>query len=211
METADRGNVPLLMLCGSLVYGAILLGLPFVRWELIELLTPFLEPLWVELPAHASFLAMLLWSAVYAPRALRRRQRAALLALGVNLATIAAVLLIPFGQIVVALDFRVHRAERERVVADVVSGTLQPNVGHSSAVIRVPPSYGRVSKGDNEIIVERDGGGLSITFFTVRGIVDNWSGFIYRSDGHSPTEADIGGLILELIKLDDHWYWIATT
>ncbi len=68
-----------------------------------------------------------------------------------------------------------------------------------------------VKKGDNEIIVERDGGGLSITFFTVRGIVDNWSGFIYRSDGHSPTEADIGGLILELIKLDDHWYWIATT
>ena len=51
----------------------------------------------------------------------------------------------------------------------------------------------------------------AIFFFTFRGILDNFSGFIYRSDDNPPLNGDFSGDFVEMKKLRSHWFWAAST
>jgi hypothetical protein len=212
MAAARRDTTSIFMLSVALGCGALLIVLNFARWDLIDVLTPFLEPLLVELPLHGLFVAALVGSIVSLCLRLRRGwDWFALLPLAINLATIAAIVLIPFNEIIIDRDFHDHRAQRERVVADVASGALQPNLGYTNRMIHLSDTYGRVSKGGNDVEVGRGGDVLRVTFFTYRGILDNYSGFIYCADGIAPTEEILGGQIVEIEQYDARWYWVSMT
>ncbi len=180
--------------------------------DLIHLLPSFPMRIFVELPAYAAFVFVLVGSLIFLPWGLWHGQRwSAVLPLTIGLVTIAALLLIPFKELGITRDFQVYHAQRERVVADVVSGVLQPNVLHNDRVIHLPTSYGSVSEGGNDIVVDREGEVLRVMFFINRGVIDNYSGFVYCADGIAPTNETLGGQIVEIDQYDPHWFWVSVT
>ena len=81
------------------------------------------------------------------------------------------------------LDFKMHKTDREKVVSMVESGKLKENVPDSPSFIQLPKRYDHLSKGGGEVIAVQKGERLTILFFTYRGILDNFSGFVYSPNG----------------------------
>jgi len=57
--------------------------------------------------------------------------------------------------------------------------------------------------------VEKKETEMYVLFFRYKGVLDNFSGYMYRSDD-SPPRNEFGGDYFEVIRLRPHWYWIAS-
>lgn len=119
--------------------------------------------------------------------------------------------LIPFNQIVIDLNFKMYKTNRIEVVEKIQDGTLQPNVSYNASLIRLPKEYDHLSSGGGEIIVEKHGETYSVLFFTYRGVLDNFSGFVYSPDDVEPNLDTFGGDFKEIEKIDEHWYFVASS
>ena len=123
----------------ALGVGLLLIVVNLTRWDLVQLLTPFLEPILVELPAHGALLLAAVGSLVVLPGGLRYggagwrscRQRSARRQSRRSSSCRST-------DIISDRDFYDHRAERERVVTEIATGTLRPNVSHNPRLIRLP-------------------------------------------------------------------------
>lgn len=51
------------------------------------------------------------------------------------------------SQVMLDVDFKMNKLEREEVVEMVESGTLKPNVPNSPSTIHLPEKYEQLSKG----------------------------------------------------------------
>jgi hypothetical protein len=178
------------------------------QWTLIDLITPFLVlPLRVAL--GLIFFSITIWSVVYWIR--KRRQRFAALPTLVCVATIAIVALVTFTRLWINFNYWVNKADREKIVQLVSNGTLRPNVSYNRSLISLPTGSPHVSMGGNEIVVEEHLGKTYIFFFTYRGILDNYSGFLYVSPGGEPTRySDLSEKeSTQIEKFDESWYFAA--
>lgn len=128
----------------------------------------------------------------------------------INIVVIVLIFIIPFTSITVNLDYRFNKSEREEVIKLVLDGSLKPNISYNAALIHLPDKYEKLSKGGGEIIVEGSGQDIQILFFTYRGVVDNFAGFIYTANGSRPDEMLFGDLI-QVKKFDKNWYWVSAT
>ncbi|MNR19056.1 hypothetical protein D3C85_1358200 [compost metagenome] len=57
-------------------------------------------------------------------------------------------------------------------------------------------------------MIQEHGG--DVFFFTFRGILDNFSGFIYSSSDQEPQQEDFGGDFKEIKRIDNNWYWVSS-
>lgn len=187
-----------------------LMVVKWYQWDLIDLLTPFLFfPL--QLLVYGVWLGAVVWSVAEIFTQTERRQIQAFVALTIATVTAIAIIYVPFTQITLAIDFARHLDRRQEVVVSVDSGALKPNVSHNSSLIRLPEKYRDLSKGGGEIVVEHQGDTTMILFFTYRGILDNYSGFVYRSDNTEPPENAFFGNLKQSEKMKDRWFWVAST
>jgi hypothetical protein len=197
------------MIAAALVGWLLLIGITYRVRDLYVGAAPFLAPTGVEFAAHVIFLLDCIASLVYLSKAWHSGRRwQALVPLAINLLTIVGWMHIPFLQIKISIDYHTNRAERERVVADVLSGVLQPTATYTPgySLIDVPSGYGQVSKGSgNKITVEQEGGHTSISFFLFQNDGNSY-GFAYRTDSSPPTRWPVGGDFTRLTQLDAHWY-----
>lgn len=129
--------------------------------------------------------------------------------LGINISCLLIVLFVPFTAIAIDLDFRINYEKRAQVVSMVESGKLQPNINYNRSLILLPARYRGLSNGGGEIVVERAGNATEILFYSFRGVLGNFSGFVYRTDDRAPTRGDLGGNFVEIEKLREKWYWVA--
>jgi hypothetical protein len=194
------------VLIAALVVSFVLIAFKAFFWHLIHLVTPFLMPL-LLLMVWGIFCIIAIWSIIHLLRQGRFRRFKPYIPLLVQLASLVIVITVPFTSIMLDLDFRLHLKKREEVVHKVISGELQPNVAHSSSLIRLPREYGYLSKGGGEIMVERSGETIYVFFFTYRGVLDNFAGFMYRSDDSSPRDGDFGGDFFVKKRLRKNWYY----
>jgi hypothetical protein len=95
--------------------------------------------------------------------------------LPIQIVTVLLWLFFPFTQVVLDIDFKINKSEREEVVRMVESGTLKPNLSNGQSLIHLPKENEQLSKGE-EIVIENHGDNYTILFFTSRGISDNFSG-----------------------------------
>ncbi len=187
----------------SIISSVLMIGMAFFQWLLVEILTPFLMPfLW--LGAGGCFLAVTVLSII----ALFKKWdwKPAL----IQVVTVLLLFFFPFTKVVLDIDFNMNKAERETVVEKVEEGKLIPNVSHNDSLIHLPEEYDELSKGGGDIIVEEKRGETMILFFTFRGILDSFTGFVYSSSGRKPRSGDFGGDFIEVEKLDDHWYVVVS-
>jgi hypothetical protein len=187
---------------------AIFLGL--FRWTLVEYLTVFLEPL-VEAAAAIFFVVSLIWSTIHLFRQRKKGPATAAIPLGVNVITALIVVFVPFTRLTIALDFRVLCAIRTEVARDVLAGKYENKIEHlgSGDLITLPGRLFYLSSG-GEIVRERRANDTLILFFSFRGILSSFSGFVYSPDDRPPENGDFGGRFSEIDRLRQNWFWVSS-
>ncbi|TMU85242.1 hypothetical protein FGG79_14025 [Bacillus sp. BHET2] len=187
----------------SVISSVLMIGLAIFQWHLVEILTPFLMPfLW--LAAGGYFLVVAVFSII---ALLKRWDWKPIL---IQVITVLLLFFFPFTKIVLDIDFKMNKVEREVVVEKVERGKLVPNVLHNDSLIHLPDEYDELTKGGGDIVVEKRGSDTMILFYTFCGVLDNFSGFVYSSSGAKPRSGDFGGDFIEVEKLDGHWYIVAS-
>lgn len=191
----------------SITVSLLLVLLTAFQWSIIDRTTPFLF-----LP-----LAGIIWFGFLIVFGLSLSCLTKLKTLGIKsgipaliqVITLLAVIFIPFTTLWLKADFWIFKNQRDKVVQKVLSGELIPNVSHNSSLIALNSNYSNISMGGNEIVVEEHDGLKYIFFFTFRGILDNYSGFLFVPDGGNPSNySDLNEKdSTELVHLDGNWYY----
>jgi hypothetical protein len=198
------------LLVASCASGVVLFVSIF-RWTLVEYLTPFLEPLF-EMVVGAFFLAALIWSLVHLISAWRRGPVMSALPVLICLGTATIAVFVPFTALTTDFDLRFHYAARQAVVNDVLAGSYENRIESSGGrgdLIALPAHLSYLSSGGGEIVRQRRDRTL-ILFFSFRGVLDSFSGFVYSSDDMPPKNDDFGGRFVEVSRLRKNWFWAAS-
>jgi hypothetical protein len=184
---------------------SLLMSLAF-QWNIIDALTPFLGGPLLGL----AWLLVMISVVVASAHAYRHRIKGAyaFAPLIVSTGTLLVAFFVPFTQLWLYANFNLNKAAREQVVAKVKSGNIVPNVAHNAKLIALPKDSG-VSMGGDEIIVEGPSVNPYVFFFAFRGILDNYSGFLWVPDGGRPEQfGDAGEPGTEIESLGGNWYFI---
>lgn len=180
----------------------------FFFWSLMDVVTPFGVP-FVWLPVLGTALAAVLTAVILPIRRWSARRAGSLLPLAWLIGCFVVTRCIDFTALWLSANFRFRYTDREQVVRRIESGELRPNVSHSPSLLALPRELAPVSLGGGEVVVQRDGDKLRILFFTFRGVLDRWAGFVYSSDGSPPRSSDFGGELTITRKIQDRWYHVA--
>jgi hypothetical protein len=195
----------------SIIASIVATSINIFRWSLIEILTPFLEPM-LELAIYGFFLIIIIWSFIFGLMKMKSQKIKAFIPIIINIAAVIIIFVVPFTAITTKMDFYFHINEREDVIEKITNGELISNVSYNDSLINLPAKYKNLSKGGGNIVVEYENKNPNVFFFTFRGVIDNFSGFAYMSDGNEPERNDfLCTQILEVEKLKDHWFWLACT
>ena len=179
-------------------------GFAFFFWHFMSWLSPFIAPsLWIVVIAIA--LVALGFSIVLPLRRWRVLRFASLFPLIALTVVLVSSLYIDFTELWLDVNFAVGRSVRERIVRQVAAGDLRPNVDYNRSLIHLPARYHELSLGGGDIMIE----GSKVFFFTYRGILDNFAGFIYCPDDVPPVSGAFGGEFFIEKKMADRWYYVS--
>jgi len=113
----------------------------------------------------------------------------------------------PFFPIFQSIEFSFNLDEREEVANQILDGEIQPS-NERRDLYRVPEHYNQSALSNGKEVLKIDD---KLLFFKVRGILDNFSGYVYSPDGTVPTNEDVQADIIELRKMNTNWYYVACT
>jgi hypothetical protein len=175
----------------------------FLQWKIIDIITIFLL-----LPVLLLVFGFFIYITVRAVMTLFKNKDWKPIVIQVT--TTLLLFLIPFNQIVLKTDFKWNKSEREQVAKMVENGDFKPNVSYNSSLIHLPKKYEHLSSGGGDIVVEKSADGYNILFFTYRGILDNFSGFVYSPNDQKPSKKALDGDFKEINKMDKDWYFVGS-
>ncbi|MED4285024.1 hypothetical protein P4679_24200 [Priestia megaterium] len=115
-----------------------------------------------------------------------------------------------FDKVNLDLNFKIHQNKREEVAAKIENGIIKPNVPDSPSLIQLPKKYKGLSKGGGEVVLETKGKTKSILFFTYRGMLDDFSGFVYNPNDDRPLKSDFDGDFKEIDRVHKNWYYVSS-
>lgn len=190
----------------ALAASLALIAVQAFEWNLMDLLTPFLAPL-VALPVFLLFVVVGFATLVEAIAGLWKRQFYRLMPLGVCVAALVAAVEVPWTRVMLDVDFQLHRGAREEVVRQIQQGRLRPDPRFGTGLIKLPLRYRNLSAGGGEVVYE----GGEVLFYTFRGVLDSFAGFVYSPSDTAPGFASFGGDLKEVRRLRKYWYWMSSS
>ena len=187
----------------SLISSLFVILVSLFQWDLVDIITEFLMlPIWLFV--YAFFIIMTIWTLIHL---FKKRKWQPFV---IQLITISLWFLFPFDQINLDLNFKIHQDKREEVATKIENGVIKPNASDSPSLIQLPKKYTQLSKGGGDIVVETKGKAKSILFFTYRGMLDNFSGFVYNPHDNKPSKRDFNGDFKQIKKVHKNWYYVAS-
>ncbi|MCY9020529.1 hypothetical protein MOF32_04450 [Priestia megaterium] len=187
----------------SLISSLLVILVSLFQWDLVDMITEFLMlPVW--LCVYAFFIIITVWTLIHL---FKNRKWQSFV---IQLITVALWFFFPFNQVNLDLNFKIHQDKREEVTAKIENGVIKPNVSDSPSLIQLPKEYTQLSKGGGDILVETKGKTKSILFFTYRGMLDNFSGFVYDPNDHKPSKGDFDGDFKQIEKVHKNWYYVSS-
>ncbi|KWU67698.1 hypothetical protein [Priestia megaterium] len=187
----------------SLISSLFVILVSLFQWDLADIITEFLMlPIWLFV--YAFFIIMTIWTLIHL---FKKRKWQPFL---IQLITISLWFSFPFNQVNLDLNFKIHQDKREEVATKIENGVIKPNVSDSPSLIQLPKKYTQLSKGGGDIAVETKGKAKSILFFTYRGMLDNFSGFVYNPNDNKPSKSDFNGDFKQIKKVHKNWYYVSS-
>jgi len=102
-----------------------------------------------------------------------------------------------------------HWDEYNDVIDQIENGTIKvPNEDYG--LIELPVEYQHLSQGGGEIVYEKKDDYIQIFFYTFRGVLDNFSGYMYKPDDKQPNSDDFLGDWKQIIKERPYWYYCSS-
>lgn len=187
-------------------FNLFLIIFTFFQWDLVEILTSFLLP-FVILILWAILGILVLISAVSIPFDFRIYSWKSLLPIIINGSTLLILLYVPFTSIYLNLEFLIKKAGYEQVVKMIENNQLQSS--NETGLVTLPSNYKYLSRGGGEIIVDNSDGVTSVLFYTYRGILDNASGYMYRSNDIPPTPYFMAEDWKQIERKEPNWFFCA--
>ncbi|MED4264027.1 hypothetical protein [Priestia megaterium] len=185
----------------SLISSLLVILVSLFQWDLVDIITEFLMlPIWLFV--YAFFIIMTIWTLIHL---FKKRKWQPFV---IQLITISLWFFFPFNQVNLDLNFKIH--QREEVATKIENGVIKPNVSDSPSLIQLPKKYTQLSKGGGDIVVETKGKAKSILFFTYRGMLDNFSGFVYNPNDNKPSKSDFNGDFKQIKKVHKNWYYVSS-
>lgn len=115
------------------------------------------------------------------------------------------------GQLLVACSPTSSPSEaallREEVVSLVTSGELGPQ-GVVDDEVELPENLAEASEGGSIAMTRNDEDGLTVVFFSRRGVVDDWTGYVYRSEEGVTDDPLGGGGPIVVRDLGQGWFYV---
>ena len=179
-------------------------GFAFSFWHFMGWLSPFVAPS-VWLLVYALVILALVLALTLPIRRWRLLRSVSLLPLVALVALLVSAQFVDFTRLWLRANFVLGHATREKIVRQVAAGELRPNVEHNSRLIRLPVLYRELSVGGGEIVVEAE----KVFFYTFRGILDNFAGFIYCPDDSPPVNGAFAGEFFIIQKMAPRWYYVS--
>ncbi|GAB1770521.1 hypothetical protein [Priestia megaterium] len=187
----------------SLVSSLLVILVSLFQWDLVDIITEFLMlPVWLFV--YAFFIIITVWALIHLFK--NRKWQPVV----IQFITIILWFFFPFTQVNLDLNFKIHQNKREEVAAKIENGVITPNVSDNPSLIQLPKEYTQLSKGGGDIEVETKGKSTSILFFTYRGMLDNFSGFVYDPNDHKPSKSDFDGDFKQIEKVHKNWYYVSS-
>lgn len=196
----NPGYKPILFF--SYFAGIYLLVITYFQWELIDKLTPFLMPAvyltMIGLMAGAVIPSLIVLFTNW--KTMRWRALHPLAVVGI---AILIWIVVPMTNLYLDVNWMLKQHKYDTVAALIEKGELVPD---SQGHLTLPEEYKSLSIGGGEVIVEGPKDSQTILFFSFRGILDNYSGYVYTVKDTAPQDEDY----FQVIKKKDHWYWVAS-
>jgi len=187
----------------SLISSLLVILVSLFQWDLVDVITEFLMlPVW--LVVYAFFITITVCTLIHLFKNKKWQP------LAIQLIAIALWIYFPFDQVNLDLNFKIHQNKREEIAAKIENGIIKPNVPDSPSLVQLPKEYSGMSKGGGEVDLETKGKTKSILFFTYRGMLDNFSGFVYVPNDNRPLKSDFDGNFNEIEKVHKNWYYVSS-
>lgn len=113
----------------------------------------------------------------------------------------------PLSPLFQNVEFSFKLDKREEVTRQILNGEIKPSNDRGDLFL-VPKKYNDFSLSDgNEVMKMND----KLFFFTFRGILDNFSGYVFSPSGLEPTNEDVQATIIWMQKMNNNWYYVSCT
>lgn len=187
----------------SFISSLLVILVSLFKWDLVEAITEFLM-LTVWLVVYAFFIIITVCTLIHLFKNKKWQP------LAIQLIAIALWIYFPFDQVNLDLNFKMHQNKREEIATKIENGIIKPNVPDSPSLIQLPKEYRGMSKGGGEVVLETKGKTKSILFFTYRGMLDDFSGFVYNPNDDRPLKSDFDGDFKEIERVHKNWYYVSS-
>jgi hypothetical protein len=201
----------------TIISSGLFLSLVAFEWSATDMLTVFFYPtiLSIALTLFAASAAInviftiLVLSNTKRVKNIKETNRLMLVPIGISIVTFLLVWLVPFKRIWLDIDFNRYKSEREKVVKEFYVGKIKPSP-NNPRYIELDSNYPPVSVGGNEVLIENHKGQKCLLFFTLKGALDNYAGFIYVPKDNLIMKNDYMKYdIIDLKPRGDHWYYVS--
>jgi hypothetical protein len=158
-----------------------------------------------------AFLASLLWALSFALLPFSNFNRRRFTPLALALVALSIFVFTPFTEIHLKSDFHTYRQRREEAAQRILSSATTGNSTPEGQVeFQKLPETEKSLSDDGEVMVARQK--RMVFFFTFRGVLAHFSGFVYSVTDAPPGNADFEGEgdFVETSRLSKNWYWVAS-
>ncbi|HFK1747180.1 TPA: hypothetical protein ACGX4N_004003 [Bacillus cereus] len=187
----------------TMISGIIIIIYNLTKWYLVQLVTPFFMP-FVSIAIYGSFFIIFIIGIINFIKCKNWKP------LVIQLIIIIICIYVPFVKIFMKLDFIIYKEDRKQVIELIEQKKLIPNVEYNSKMIHLPKQFVSTSKNGGDILVQEKENSTLIFFYTYRGILDNFSGFIYSFNDIKPIKSDFNSDFKEIIKVEKNWYYVTS-
>jgi hypothetical protein len=186
-----------LALTASVICSLLLIAAAFLSYDS----NPFFM-IYIIIALTFILLFSIVWSLVHLVRNFRVGKIYVIAPISVNIITIILLYTVPFSKIMLDLNFWYYYEDRMVVVEDVLNGRITENT--------LPLKQKDLSSdGRIEFFVDKEQ--KTIFFYTNIGVLDNFSGFMYRAPDLIPINGEINmqfGDFKRFEKIKDNWYYV---
>ncbi|MDM5436211.1 hypothetical protein QUG28_26395 [Bacillus hominis] len=187
----------------TMISGIIVIIYNLTKWYLVQLVTPFFMP-FVSIAIYGSFFIIFIIGIINFIKCKNWKP------LVIQLIIIIICIYVPFVKIYMKLDFIIYKEDRKQVIELIEQKKLIPNVEYNNKMIHLPKQFVSTSKNGGDILVQEKENSTLIFFYTYRGILDKFSGFIYSLNDIKPIKSDFNSDFKEIIKVEKNWYYVTS-
>lgn len=188
------------------IFGVLLFATNWFFWDIIDIITPFLAFIPV-IACMVLALIFLIGAIIYIVKNVKAEKWKAFIPLAILAASLTMYVTFPFTKVRLDCDFKLNLTARNQIIDMIKTGKLMPEEKNKT-LITLPQRYKHLSKGGGEVMVEKHSEHQVYLFFTYRGILDNYSGFVY--DPAENAQAELCHEYVEVERLGDCWYFCAS-